>query len=80
VSTRPTVDQINAALKRAATAAREVTEYPDRILKHPLPQHGSERCDGRWWLIGHVRVLGQPERWEVLYDPATDEGRLRTLK
>lgn len=74
---RPTADQIDAALSRAADAARELTQYPDRILKQPLPQHGSERRGERWWLIGHIRVLGQPDEWDVLYDPETDEGRLR---
>ena len=77
MSKPPTVDQINAALSRAADAARELTQYPDRILKHPLSQHGSERRGERWWLIGYVRVLGQAERWEVHYDPETDRGRLR---
>jgi hypothetical protein len=76
----PTTDQINAALTRAADAAREHTKFPERILKQPLPQHGSERRGERWWLIGHIRVLGQSERWEVLYDPETDEGRLRVKR
>ena len=71
----PTTDQINAALKRAASAARELTKYPDRILAMPLPKHASERFAGRWWLIGSVRVLGEAERWDVLYDPETGKGR-----
>jgi hypothetical protein len=76
MANRPTTDQINAALTRAADAARERTQYPDRILKHPLPQHDCERRGARWWLIGHLRVLGQPDEWQVLYDPVTDQGRL----
>jgi hypothetical protein len=72
---RPTAEQINSALARAADAAREHTKYPDRILKQPLPQHGSERRGERWWLIGYIRVLGQSKQWEVLYDPRTDAGR-----
>jgi hypothetical protein len=71
----PTNEQITAALKRAAEAARELTPYPDRILRHP--QRPPERIDERWRLIGHLRVLGQPEEWQVLYDPETDHGRLR---
>jgi hypothetical protein len=77
MSARPTVDQINAALKRAADAAREHVKYPDRVLALPLPKHASERFDERWWKIGYVRVLGQQERWDVLLDPETNEGRLR---
>jgi hypothetical protein len=80
MSNRPTTDQINAALSRAADAARERTTYPDRILKQPLPQHGSERRGERWWLIGHPRVLGQPDEWQALYDPETDERRLRAKR
>ena len=63
-----------------AKAARELTQYPDRILAMPLPKHARERFEGRWWLIGSVRVLGEAERWEVLYDPDTDEGRLRVRR
>jgi hypothetical protein len=77
MTTRPTNEQIRAALSRAADAACERTTYPDRVLKQQLPKHASERLDERWWLIGHIRVLGGPEEWEVLYDPETDEGRLR---
>jgi hypothetical protein len=77
VNHRPTTVQINAALKRAASAARDLTKYPDRILAMPLPKHVSERFEGRWWLIGSVRVLEEAERWDVLYDPETDEGQLR---
>jgi hypothetical protein len=80
VITCPTVDQINTALKRAATAARELTPYPDRVLALPLPNHASERRGESWWLIGHIRVLGKPERWEVWYDPLTDQGRLRSKR
>jgi hypothetical protein len=72
----PTPQQIDAALKRAQNAVRELTPHPERLLRHPL--RPAERIDDRWWLIGHIRVLGQPERWDVLYDPETDEGRLRS--
>jgi hypothetical protein len=80
VAERPTKDQINAALDRAAIAAREHTKHGSGILKNPLPKHGSEPRDGRWWMIGHIRVLGESELWEVLYDPVTDQGRLRSVK
>jgi hypothetical protein len=66
MTTRPTTEQTNAALTRAATAARELRKYPDRILKQPLPQLGSERRGERWWLIGHIRGLGEPKRWDAL--------------
>jgi hypothetical protein len=70
MSDAPNTEQINAALSRAADAARERTPYPERLLRHL--QRPPERIDERWWLIGHIRVLGQPERWDVLYDPETD--------
>jgi hypothetical protein len=80
MSAKPTTDLINTALKRAADAARELTPYPERILKQSLPKHGSERRGERWWLIGQIRVLGKPEQWEVLYDPEAGEGRLRAKR
>jgi hypothetical protein len=45
-------------------------------LDHPPWE---ERRGERWWLIGHIRVLGQSDEWEVLYDPETDEGRVRKV-
>jgi hypothetical protein len=76
MSVRPTKDQIKAALDRAAKAARDHTRHGDRVLKQPLMGHSAERR-GNWWLIGHIAILGESERWDVLYDPVTDEGRLR---
>jgi hypothetical protein len=69
MTARPTKDQINAALDRAAFAARDHTTHAFRILKRPLPKHSSEPRGERWWMIGHIRVLGESELWEVLYDP-----------
>jgi hypothetical protein len=43
-----TKEQINAALSRAAIAAREQTQYPNRILKQQLPKYGSEQRGERW--------------------------------
>jgi hypothetical protein len=77
MSTCPTANRINAALDRAAKTARDHTKHSSRLLKSPLPKYGSEPRGERWWLIGHIRVLGEQERWEVLFDPVTDEGRLR---
>jgi hypothetical protein len=77
MSTRPTKDQINDALSRAAHAARDHTPYPERLLKHPLASHSAERRGERWWFIGWVRVSGEPEEWEVLYDPLTAQGKLQ---
>ncbi|MFL5759109.1 MAG: hypothetical protein ACJ789_05180 [Thermomicrobiales bacterium] len=75
----PTKDQITTALPRAATAIRPHTNYGDRLLKHPLKGHSAERR-GTWWLIGHIRVSGEPDEWDVLYDPMTDAGRLQSTK
>jgi hypothetical protein len=77
MSQPPTTDQINAALKRARAAAKARSQYPNRLLAIPLPKHGSERLDDRWWLIGRIVAIGESERWDVLYDPETDKGRLR---
>jgi hypothetical protein len=76
MTTRPTKDQISDALTRAAKAAQEHTKYPSRVLKSQLPKYASERRGERWWFIGHIRVLGEAEEWDVLYDPVTDQGRL----
>jgi hypothetical protein len=76
----PTKDQVKDVLDRAAKAVREHTKYPSRLLKSPLPKHGAEPRGERWWMIGHIRVLGESERWEVWYDPETDQGRLRKGK
>jgi hypothetical protein len=74
---RPTKDLINAALERAANAARENTRHFDRVLKHPLASHSAEPRGERWWLIGWIRVLGESEEWEVLYDPVSGQGKLQ---
>jgi hypothetical protein len=77
VADRPTKQQINAALDRVADDARDHTKHTSRILKSPLPKHSSEPRGDRLWMIGHIRVLCESELWEVLYDPVTDEGKLR---
>lgn len=73
----PTKAQITAALDRAANAAREKTPHGDRILKQQLTGYSAERRGDSWWLIGHLRVLGGAEEWDVLFNPETDQGRLR---
>jgi hypothetical protein len=80
MSQPPTKDQINAALNRAAIAAGEHTKHSSRLLKSPLPKHGSEPRGERWWMVGYIRVLGEDELWEVLYDPVTDEAKLRAKR
>jgi hypothetical protein len=80
MTARPTKDQINEAMHRAAEAARECTRDPNRITMPPLPPHDCELIEERWFLIGWIVVLGEPEEWDVLYDPVTDEGRLRAKK
>jgi hypothetical protein len=74
---RPTKDQIDEAIHRAAEVARERTHSPDRITMLPLPPHDCELIEERWFLIGWIVVVGEPEDWDVLYDPVTDEGRVR---
>jgi hypothetical protein len=69
---------MHEARKRAHEAARELSPYPDRLLRHPC--RPPERRGERWWSIGHIRLLGQPERWDVLYDPETDDGRMQTMR
>jgi hypothetical protein len=69
-----------ARSRRVRAAQREPIQYPDPILEHLLAKHASERRSDRWWLIGHIRVLGQSEELQVLNDPETDEGRLRLPK
>jgi hypothetical protein len=74
---RPTAEQIDEAIHRAAAATRALTRYPDRITMLPVPPHDDDLVDERFWFIGWIVVVGEPEEWDVLYDPVTDEGRLR---
>jgi len=76
MTTRPTVEQITAAMHRAAEAARTRTRYPDRIAEFPRGVDDVVLAEGGWWHIGWVGVVGEPEEWDVLYDPETDQGRL----
>jgi hypothetical protein len=43
----------------------------------PVPPKDENLVDDRFWLIGWIVVVDEPEDWDVLYDPVTDEGRLR---
>jgi hypothetical protein len=74
---RPTAEQIDSAIHRAADAARALTRYPDRITMLPTPPGDDDLVDERFWLIGWIVVVGEPEEWGVLYDPEADEGPLR---
>ncbi|MFL5534037.1 MAG: hypothetical protein ACJ8BC_18920 [Gemmatimonadales bacterium] len=74
----PTNDQIHAALQRAADKVKPRTTDPDRLLR--IPNHQPDPHGERWWLIGWVPVLGESDRWEVLYDPVIDQGRLRAKR
>jgi hypothetical protein len=58
---RPTADQINAALSRAATAARERTRFTDRIAEFPRGVADCERVEDGWFHIGWIGVVGEPE-------------------
>jgi hypothetical protein len=80
MTARPTKEQINAALDRAAEAARERTRTRARITMLPLPPHDCELIEERWFLIGWIVVVAEPEEWSVFYDPLTDEGRLRVKR
>jgi hypothetical protein len=73
----PTTEQITAAMQRAAWAAQSLTRYPDRIVEFPHGVDDCEPAEDGWWHIGWVGVIGEPEEWDVLYDPASDEGRVR---
>jgi hypothetical protein len=80
MTTRPTKEQINAALDRAANTARAQATHGDRILKHPLAAHRCEARGERWWMIGWIRILGESVEWEVWCGPMTNEGRLGTKR
>jgi hypothetical protein len=77
---KPTAEQIDIAIQRAAEAARALTRSPDRITLLLVPPTDDDLVDGRFWFIGWIVVVGEPEQWDVLYDPVTDEGRLRKRK
>jgi len=74
MTTRPTADQINAAMHRAADAAKERTRYPDRIAEFPRGVDDCEPAEDGWFHIGWIGVVGEPDEWDVLYDPVTDQG------
>src|SRR4051794_11441507 len=78
--TRPTAEQIDIAIHRAAEAGRTLSRHPDRLTMLPAPPRDDDLVDGRFWFIGWIVVLGEPEEWRVLYDPAMDEGRLRAKR
>jgi hypothetical protein len=71
---KPTSEQIDAAIHRAADAARNLTRYPDRITMMPVPPTEDDLVDGRFWFIDWIVVVGEPDQWDVLYDPVMDEG------
>jgi hypothetical protein len=73
-------EQITEAMHRAADAAREHTRNPDRIAEFPLAPDDCEPTEDGWWHIGWVGVIGEPEEWDVLYDPVADQGRLRAKR
>jgi hypothetical protein len=77
MTTRATTEQITEAMHRAAQVAREHTRYPDRIAEFPRGVDDCEPVEDGWWHIGWIGVVGEPEEWDVLYDPEREEGRLR---
>jgi hypothetical protein len=76
----PQAEQIDAATHRAGDAARALTRYPDRITMLPIPPTDDDLIDERFWFIGWIVVVGEPEEWRVLYDQIRDEGRLRVKR
>jgi hypothetical protein len=74
--TRPTKDQITDAMHRAAGAARARTRYPDRIAEFPRGVDEVEEAEDGWFHFGWIGLIGEPDEWDVLYDPVTDQGKL----
>jgi len=74
---KPTAEQIDAAIHLGADAARALTRHPDRITMLPTPPGDDDLVEDRFWRIGWIVVVGEPEEWRVLYDPIADEGKLR---
>jgi hypothetical protein len=72
----PTAEQIAEAMHHAADAARKFTRYPDRITMLPVPPRDDDLVDDRFWFIGWIVVVGEPEERDVLSDPVTKEGQL----
>jgi hypothetical protein len=73
-------DQITGALRRAADAACQLTRYPDRVAEFPRGVGDVEPEEGGWLHIGWICVVGEPDEWDVLFDPVTVEGLLRVSK
>jgi hypothetical protein len=74
---KPAPEQIDAAIHRAAEAARAVTRSPDRITMVPVPPTDDDLVDERFWFIRGIVVVAESEEWSVFYDPTTTEERLR---
>jgi hypothetical protein len=60
MTSRPTVQQVDVAIHRAADAARTLTRYPDRITMLPVPPTDEDLVDERFWFIGWIVVVGEP--------------------
>jgi hypothetical protein len=73
-------EEIGAAIDRAAEAACSLSRHADRITLLPRPPHDCELVEERWFHIGWIGVVREPEEWDVLYDPVTEEGRLRSKR
>jgi hypothetical protein len=80
MTTCPTAEQITAAMHRATSVARTRTRYPDRIAEVPRGVDDVESAEDGWFYIGWIGVVGEPDEWDVLYDPAADQGRLRAKR
>jgi hypothetical protein len=50
------------------------------ITMLPVPPTENDLVDGRFWFIGWILVVGEPEEWSVVYDPVTNEAKLRTKR
>jgi hypothetical protein len=59
---RPTKEQIDAAMQRAADAARELTRYPDCIAEFSRGIDVLGAPEDGWFHIGPVGVVAEPEQ------------------
>jgi hypothetical protein len=77
---RPTAERITDAMHQAADAARARTRSPDRLAEFPRGVDDVEEREDGWLHIGWIGVVGEPDEWDVLFHPETNQGRLHAVK